>query len=102
MTVLYQLKTSYTIPEKKEKQKKESANCLLPEDLGPQQIKEQITKLLEKLVATRTTVLKAKDIDPLIQIKPIIDEAKVSQAYLEKSAADAESGDLVNSVNIPA
>jgi hypothetical protein len=83
-----------------EKQRKANAGCLLPEDLGPEQIKEQITTLLEKLVATRTTVLKAKDIDPLIKIKPIIDEAKVSQAYLEKSAADAESGNLVNSVNI--
>lgn len=83
-----------------ENQKKANAGCKLPEDLGPEEIKEQITSLLQKLVATKTSILKAKDIDPLIQIKPLLDEAKVNQAYLEKSAADAESGNLVNSVSI--
>jgi hypothetical protein len=82
-----------------EKQKQLEAGCTLPEDLGPDQIKEQITKRLEKLVAERTSILKAKDIDPLIKIKPILDEAKVNQAYLEKTGKQAEEGTL--EVNIP-
>jgi hypothetical protein len=82
-----------------EKQKQLESSCVLPEEVGPDQIKEQITKKLEKLVAERTSILKAKDIDPLIKIKPLLDEAKVHQAYLKKTAADAESGNL--QVNIP-
>ena len=82
-----------------EKQKQLEAGCTLPEDMGPDQIKEQITKRLEKLVAERTSILKAKDVDPLIKIKPILDEAKVNQAYLEKTGKQAEEGTL--EVNIP-
>ena len=82
-----------------EKQKQLEAGCTLPEDMGPDQIKEQITKRLEKLVAERTSILKAKDIDPLINIKPILDEAKINQAYLEKTGKQAEEGTL--EVNIP-
>ncbi len=82
-----------------EKQKQLEGGCSLPEEVGPEQVKEQITKLLETLVAKKTSLLKAKDIDPLIKIKPLIDEAKVHQAYLQKTAADAESGNL--QVNIP-
>ena len=82
-----------------EKKKQLEAGCVLPEEVGPEQVKEQVTKLLGKLVAEKTNILKAKDIDPLIKIKPILDEAKVHQAYLKKTGADAESGNLA--VNIP-
>jgi hypothetical protein len=82
-----------------EKQKQLEAGCVLPEDMGSDKIKEEVTKLLETLVAKKTSVLKAKDIDPLINVKPILDEAKQSQAYLQKQASAAESGTL--QVNLP-
>jgi hypothetical protein len=68
--------------------------CTLPEELGPAQIKEAITKLLKELVANKTTILKSKQIDPLIDIKPLIARSKVSAAYLDKKGKQAESGEL--------
>ena len=68
--------------------------CTLPEELGPAQIKEAITKLLKQLVANKTTILKSKQIDPLIDIKPLIAQSKKSAAYLDKKAKEAESGEL--------
>lgn len=76
-----------------EKQNKGSA-CTLPEDLGPDQIKEAVTKLLKDLVGNKTTILKSKKIDPLIDIKPLITQAKVSAAYLSKKSEQAQNGDL--------
>lgn len=76
-----------------EKQNK-GTSCILPEELGPEQIQEAITKLLKDLVANKTTILKSKKIDPLIDIKPLIAQAKKSAEYLSKKAKQAESGEL--------
>jgi hypothetical protein len=76
-----------------EKQNKGST-CTLPEDLGPDQIKEAVTKLLKDLVGNKTTILKSKKIDPLLDIKPLITQAKVSAAYLSKKSEQAQNGDL--------
>ena len=73
---------------------KKKTPCTLPEELGPAQIKEAITKLLKQLVANKTTILKSKQIDPLIDIKPLIAQSKKSAAYLDKKAKEAESGEL--------
>lgn len=71
-----------------------SAACVLPEDMTPEEIKEAITERLKLLVATREKALKAKSIENSIDISPLIANAKVSAAYLEKSAQQAESGTL--------
>ena len=76
-----------------EKQHKGSS-CTLPEDLGPDQIKEAVTKLLKDLVGNKTTILESKKIDSLVDIKPLITQAKVSAAYLSKKAEQAQNGDL--------
>jgi hypothetical protein len=76
-----------------EKQNKGST-CTLPEDLSPDQIKEAVTKLLKDLVGNKTTILKSKKIDPLIDIKPLITQANVSAAYLSKKSEQAQNGDL--------
>lgn len=76
-----------------EKQNKGSS-CTLPEDLSPAQIQEAITKLLKDLVGNKTTVLKSKKIDPLLDIKPLITQAKGSAAYLSKKSEQAQNGDL--------
>jgi hypothetical protein len=73
---------------------KKDKPCTLPEELGPAQIKEAITKLLKDLVANKTTILKSKQIDPLIDIKPLIARSKKSAAYLDKKGKQAESGEL--------
>jgi hypothetical protein len=70
------------------------SSCTLPEDLNPLQIKEAITKLLKELVGNKTTILKSKKIDPLIDIKPLITKAKASAAYLSKKSEQAQNGDL--------
>ena len=76
-----------------EKQNK-GISCTLPEDLSPAQIQEAVTKLLKDLVANKTTILKSKKIDPLLDIKPLITQAKASAAYLSKKSEQAQSGTL--------
>lgn len=82
-----------------ERARKSEQACDLPEDLGPERIQEQIQQLLETMIATKSKQLRAKGIDPGIDIGPLLQEAKRSQAYLDKQAKDAESGNL--QVNIP-
>jgi hypothetical protein len=79
-----------------EKLKKASApeSCVLPEEMSPQQIDEAIMSLLQKLVATKTTILKAKKIDPLIDINPLITQASASAKYIKEKSDAAQSGTL--------
>ncbi len=73
--------------------------CTLPEDAKPEDIQEQITSLLKKLVANKNQILKENNIDPNISLKPLLQEAKANQQYLEKQGKAAEAGTL--EVNIP-
>jgi len=73
---------------------KKDTSCTLPEDLSPAQIQEAVTKLLKDLVGNKTTILKSKQIDPLIDIKPLIAQAKKSAAYLSQKSEQAQSGNL--------
>ena len=82
------------VADSRRAEKQKDKACTLPEELGPAQIKEAITKLLKQLVANKTTILKSKQIDPLIDIKPLIAQSKKSAAYLDKKAKEAESGEL--------
>jgi len=68
--------------------------CTLPEDLTPAQIKEGVTTLLKKLVANKTTILKSKQIDPAINIKPLITQAKASAVYITQKSQQAQDGSL--------
>ena len=79
----------------------DTKTCKLPEDLSPQDVKESIQTVLKTIVAKKNTILKANSIDPTLSIAPIIQEAKGYATYLNKKAKEAESGDLINSVNIP-
>jgi hypothetical protein len=82
-----------------ERARKSEQACVLPENVSPERIQEQIQQLLETIIATKGKALKAKGINPGINIGPILQEAKQSQDYLEKQAKDAESGNL--EVDIP-
>ena len=66
----------------------------MPEDLTPEQIKEAVTLVLKQLVAEKTTVLKRKQIDPQIDILPLIKDATKSAVYLNKKGKEAEEGHL--------
>lgn len=81
---------------KTEKLKKSTANqvCDMPEDLSPEQIKEAVTLVLKQLVAEKTTVLKKKQIDPQIDILPLIKDATKSAVYLNQKAKEASEGNL--------
>lgn len=81
---------------KAEKLKKSTANqvCDMPEDLSPEQIKEAVTLVLKQLVAEKTTVLKKKQIDPQIDILPLIKDATKSAVYLNQKAKEASEGNL--------
>jgi hypothetical protein len=69
-------------------------SCVLPEDMSPQQIDDAIMSLLQKLVATKNIILKAKKIDPLIDINPLITQASASAAYIKQKSDAAQSGTL--------
>ena len=73
---------------------KKDTTCTLPEDLNPAQIQEAVTKLLKDLVGNKTTILKSKKLDPLLDIKPLITQAKASAAYLSQKSEQAQNGDL--------
>ncbi len=75
--------------------------CVLPEEMNPQQIQESVTKLLKDLVATKTTLLQAKGMDPTLDIRPLIAEASKSAAYLKQQGAAAESGTLTMTAPVP-
>jgi hypothetical protein len=82
------------VADSRRAEKQKDTTCTLPEELDPAKIKEAITKLLKELVSNKTTILKSKQIDPLIDIKPLIARSKVSAAYLDKKGKQAESGEL--------
>ncbi len=82
-----------------EKNKQAPTTCTLPEDAQPDQIQEQVTSLLKRLVSTKNQILKENNIDPNLNIEPLLQNAKVNQAYLEKQGKAAEEGTL--SVNVP-
>ena len=57
---------------------------------------ENITTLLKTLVANKITILKSNNIDPSIDIAPLIAQAKKSAEFLNKKRIQAESGTLIN------
>lgn len=77
-----------------EKANKQSASCALPEEMTPQQIQDAITSLLKTLVATKTSMLKSKSVDPAIDIKPIIAQAQQAAAALDSKKSQVEAGTL--------
>ena len=72
----------------------EAETCVLPENMTPEQIHEAIALILKQLVSQKATLLKAKMIDPMIDIRPLIKEATVSAAYVNKKSEEAQSGNL--------
>jgi hypothetical protein len=78
-----------------EKAKKgKDSSCVLPEDMTPEQIHEAITLILKQLVSEKNKLLKAKMIDPMIDIIPLIKQATASSAYITKKSEEAQSGNL--------
>jgi len=72
-----------------------NANCSLPENASPQSIQETVSSLLKTLVSNKSAILKSKGIDPSIDIKPLIADARANAEYLNKKRAQAESGTLI-------
>ncbi len=77
-----------------EKAKKDLDNCILPEDMSPADILNQVDSLLVKLVSTRNKQLLAKGYPLDINIGPYLTRANAAVAYLKDKQAKAESGDL--------
>lgn len=77
-----------------EKANKQAASCQLPEELSPQQIQDAITGFLKKIVATKDATLKAKGVDPAIDIKPIIAQAQKAASALDARKSQVEAGTL--------
>jgi len=77
-----------------ERANKVKGACALPEDLSPQQIQEAVTELLKTLVATKDTTLKAKGVDPTIDIRPLIEQANKAAAALDVRKQQVEAGTL--------
>jgi hypothetical protein len=82
-----------------EKTKQPPISCTLPEETQPEQIQEQVTSLLKRLVSQKNQILKENNIDPNTNIIPLLQNAKVNQSYLEKQGKAAEAGTL--EINIP-
>jgi hypothetical protein len=77
-----------------EKANKQAASCELPEEMNPQQIQDAITGFLKKIVATKEATLKAKGVDPQIDIRPIIKQAQEAAAILDVKKSQVEAGTL--------
>jgi len=77
-----------------EKAAKTQGICTLPEEMSKKEIEDAITELLKKLVSEKNTILKSKQIDPLININPLIASANKSLLYIDKKAQQAQDGSL--------
>jgi len=77
-----------------EKAAKTQGICTLPEEMSKKEIEDAITELLKKLVSEKNTILKSKQIDPLININPLIASANKSLLYIDKKAQQAQDGTL--------
>ena len=71
-----------------------TSSCILPEEADKKTIAEEIDLLLQQLVATKTSILKAKSINPTQDIGPWVASAKQSAAWLQQKKQQAESGTL--------
>jgi hypothetical protein len=77
-----------------EKAEKTQGVCTLPEEMSKKEIEDAITDLLKKLVSEKNTILKSKQIDPTININPLIAEANKSLLYIDKKSQQAQDGTL--------
>jgi hypothetical protein len=77
-----------------EQAKKSENACVLPENVGPERIQEQIDVLLKTIVAKKTSILKDKKIDPALNIGPILQKALRSQEYLKQQEKAADEGTI--------
>jgi hypothetical protein len=77
-----------------EKVAKSEGVCKLPEEMSQKEIEDSVTELLQKLVSQKNTILKSKDIDPDIDIEPLINEANKSLLYIDKKSQQAQDGTL--------
>jgi hypothetical protein len=80
----------------------EAAQCQLPEDMKPEDLEAAIIDLLKTLVAQKTSVLLAKQIDPNLDILPLIKDALASAKYINEKSQQAQSGTLAMDAPIQA
>lgn len=75
------------------------SSCKLPESLSEKEIQNEIQKRLQTIVATKSKLLSAKNINPSIDLNPILQQAMKSKNYLESVKNNIESGTLpINSI----
>ena len=79
-----------------------AATCELPEDMKPEDVQTAILDLLKTLVAQKTSVLLAKQIDPNLDILPLIKDALASAKYINEKSQQAQDGSLVMDAPIKA
>jgi hypothetical protein len=77
-----------------EKKAKDLQNCMLPEDIDPKTIEMSVQELLKNLVSMKIKLLKQVNMDPEMDIQPMIQKAKESAAFLKQKQAEAEEGTL--------
>ena len=77
-----------------EKKAKDLQNCVLPEDIDPKTIEVSVQELLKNLVSMKIKLLKQVNMDPAIDLKPILQKARESAAFLKEKQAEAEAGTI--------
>lgn len=75
--------------------------CKLPEELSPQQVKDGISDTLKTIVAKKNSILKNNKIEVTTDVSELVKEAQKYADYLNTKAKEAESGTLIDSINIP-
>jgi hypothetical protein len=79
-----------------------AATCELPEDMKPEDLEKAVLDLLKTLVAEKTSILLAKQIDPNLDILPLIKDATASAKYINEKSQQAQDGSLVMDAPIKA
>lgn len=77
-----------------EKQQKIVASCVLPEDVDQKTIEDGVQELLKNIVSTKLKVLRSKNINPEVNVQPILQKAKESAAFLKEQQAAAQEGTI--------
>ena len=77
-----------------EKKARELQTCVLPEDIDPKTIETSVQDRLKTLVTMKIRLLKQYNLDPEINIKPILEKARKSADFLKEKQQEAEAGTI--------
>lgn len=73
-----------------------ASNCVLPEDMKSEDIKESILQALRTLVAQKNSILQAKQVDPKTDVQTLLTQTKEYLSYIQAKNTQLQNGTLLS------